>query len=85
MYIVNGKAVPKTADAIAPAVVAKTGRPITLEMWGSYVKRSSPVKSHAGSGARSMAGDDFKVQMELARQTTIRELFTDFQTWSLKF
>jgi hypothetical protein len=35
--------------------------------------------------ARSMAGDDFKVQMELARQTTIRELFTDFQTWSLKF
>ena len=80
--IVNGKAVPKTRlDAIAQQV-AKAGRPVTPEMQGQLrdevITREIFMQEAEKRGLAG--GDDFKVQMELARQTImIRELFTDFQ------
>ena len=80
--IVNGKAVPKSrVDAIAQQV-AKAGRPITPEMQGQLreevITREIVMQEAEKRGLAG--GDDFKVQMELARQTImIRELFTDFQ------
>jgi peptidyl-prolyl cis-trans isomerase C len=81
--IVNGKAVPKArVDAIAQQV-AKTGRPITPEMQGQLREEviTREIFMQEAEKRGLAAGDDFKVQMELARQTImIRELFTDFQT-----
>ena len=80
--IVNGKAVPKTrVDAIAQQV-AKAGRPITPEMQGQLREEviTREIFMQEAEKRGLAAGDDFKVQMELARQTImIRELFTDFQ------
>jgi peptidyl-prolyl cis-trans isomerase C len=80
--IVNGKAVPKSrADALA-AQLTKAGRPITPEMQGQLkdeiIAREIFMQEAQKRGLD--ATDDFKGQMELARQTLlIRELFTDFQ------
>jgi peptidyl-prolyl cis-trans isomerase C len=80
--IVNGKAVPKArADALA-AQLAKSGRPVTPEMQGQIkdeiIAREIFMQEAQKRGLD--ASDDFKGQMELARQTLlIRELFTDFQ------
>ena len=80
--IVNGKAVPKArVDAIAQQV-AKAGRPVTPEMQGQLrdevITREIFMQEAEKRGLAG--GEDFKVQMELARQTImIRELFTDFQ------
>ena len=80
--IVNGKAVPKTRlDAIAQQV-AKAGRPITPEMQGQLREEviTREIFMQEAEKRGLAGGDDFKVQMELARQTImIRELFTDFQ------
>ena len=80
--IVNGKAVPKArVDAIAQQV-AKTGRPITPEIQGQLREEviTREIFMQEAEKRGLAAGDDFKVQMELARQTImIRELFTDFQ------
>ena len=80
--IVNGKAVPKTRlDAIAQQV-AKAGRPITPEMQGQLREEviTREIFMQEAEKRGLSGGDDFKVQMELARQTImIRELFTDFQ------
>lgn len=80
--IVNGKAVPKTrVDALA-AQLAKSGRPITPEMQGQLkdeiIAREIFMQEAQKIGLD--ATDDFKTQMELARQTLlIRELFADHQ------
>ena len=80
--IVNGKAVPKArVDAIAQQVT-KAGRPVTPEMQGQLrdevITREIFMQEAEKRGLAG--GEDFKVQMELARQTImIRELFTDFQ------
>lgn len=80
--IVNGKAVPKARlDALAEQV-AKAGRPVTPEMQGQLreevVTREIFMQEAEKRGLS--ANDDFKIQMELARQTImIRGLFADFQ------
>ncbi|MBH1957653.1 MAG: peptidylprolyl isomerase [Burkholderiales bacterium] len=80
--IVNGKAVPKTRlDALAQQV-AKAGRPVTPEMEGQMreevIAREIFMQEAEKQGIA--ATDDFKAQMELARQTLmIRELFASYQ------
>ena len=83
LAIVNGKAVPKTRmDALAQQV-AKTGRPVTPEMEGQLreeiIAREIFMQEAEKQGISG--SDDFKAQMELARQTLmIRELFASYQT-----
>ena len=80
--IVNGKAVPKArVDALA-AQLAKSGRPVTPELQGQLkdevIAREIFMQEAQKRGLD--ATDDFKNQMELARQTLlIRELFADYQ------
>ncbi len=80
--IVNGKAVPKArVDALA-AQLAKSGRPVSVEMQGQLkdevIAREIFMQEAHKRGLD--ATEDFKNQMELARQTLlIRELFADHQ------
>lgn len=80
--IVNGKAVPKArVDALA-AQLAKAGRPVSAEMQdqlkAEVIAREVFMQEAQNRGLD--ASDDFKAQMELARQTLlIRELFADYQ------
>ncbi|MEC5214670.1 peptidyl-prolyl cis-trans isomerase C [Polaromonas sp. CG_9.5] len=80
--IVNGKAVPKTRlDALAQQV-AKSGRPVTPEMEGQLreevIAREVFMQEAEKQGIAT--SDEFKTQMELARQTLmIRELFANYQ------
>ena len=80
--IVNGKAVPKTRlDALAQQV-AKAGRPVTPEMEGQLreevIAREVFMQEAEKQGIAT--SDEFKTQMELARQTLmIRELFANYQ------
>ena len=80
--IVNGKAVPKTRlDALAQQV-AKSGRPVTPEMQSQLreevIAREVFMQEAEKQGLST--SDDFKTQMELARQTImIRSLFADYQ------
>ena len=80
--IVNGKAVPKSRiDALAQQV-AKSGRPVTPEMEGQMreeiIAREVFVQEAEKQGLST--SEDFKSQMELARQTLlIRELFANYQ------
>jgi peptidyl-prolyl cis-trans isomerase C len=80
--IVNGKAVPKARmDALAQQV-ARSGRPVTPEMQNQL--RDEVIAREIFLQEAQTRGldvtDDFKAQMELARQSIlIRELFTDFQ------
>ena len=80
--VVNGKAVPKARlDALAQQV-ARSGRPVTPEMDGQLreevIAREVFMQEAEKQGLSS--SDDFKVQMELARQTIlIRELFAAYQ------
>ena len=82
LAIVNGKAVPKTRlDALAQQV-ARSGRPVTPEMEGQLreevIAREVFMQEAEKQGLST--SDDFKAQMELARQAIlIRELFTDYQ------
>jgi peptidyl-prolyl cis-trans isomerase C len=80
--IVNGKPVPKArVDALA-AQLAKSGRPISDDMQGQLkdevIAREIFMQEAQKRGLDG--SDDFKAQMELARQTLlIRELFADYQ------
>ncbi|HQS31166.1 peptidylprolyl isomerase [Polaromonas sp.] len=80
--IVNGKAVPKSrVDSLAQQI-AKSGRPITPEietqLREEVIAREVFMQEAEKQGLS--ASDDFKAQMELARQTLlIRELFADYQ------
>jgi peptidyl-prolyl cis-trans isomerase C len=80
--IVNGKPVPKArVDALA-AQLAKSGRPVSAEMQGQ-LKDEVIAREIFMQEAQKLgldASDDFRAQMELARQTLlIRELFADHQ------
>ncbi len=80
--IVNGKAVPKArVDALAQQV-ARSGRPVTPEMQGQ-IKDEVITREIFMQEAQKLgleATDDYKNQIELARQTIlIRKLFADFQ------
>ncbi|MEY2617394.1 MAG: hypothetical protein RL522_396 [Pseudomonadota bacterium] len=80
--IVNGKPVPKArADALA-AQVAKSGRPVTPELTNQIKDEviAREIFMQEASKRGLDGSDDFKTQMELARQTIlIRALFADFQ------
>jgi peptidyl-prolyl cis-trans isomerase C len=80
--IVNGKAVPKSrVDAMAQQL-ARSGRPVTPEI-ESQIKEEVIAREIFMQEAQQRgldATDDFKGQMELARQTIlIRELFAQEQ------
>ncbi len=80
--IVNGKAVPTSRmDALAQQI-SRTGRPVTPEMQAQIkdevIAREIFIQEAQKQGID--ATEDFKVQMELARQTIlIRELFGNHQ------
>ena len=80
--IVNGKAVPSSrVDSLAQQV-ARSGRPVTPEIQAQLkdevIAREIFMQEAQKRGLD--ATDDFKVQMELARQTIlIRALFADYQ------
>jgi len=80
--IVNGKAVPKSRlDALAQQV-AKSGRPVTpeiqLQMRDAVITRE--VFAQEAEKLGLMASDDYKNQMEIARQTVlITVLMDDFK------
>ena len=80
--IVNGKAVPKARlDALAQQV-AKSGRPVTpdvqLQMRDAVITRE--IFSQEAEKLGLMASDDYKNQMEIARQTVlITVLIDDFK------
>ena len=80
--IVNGKAVPKSrVDSLAQQIV-KSGRPVTPEMETQLREEviAREVFMQEAEKQGLSASDDFKIQMELARQTLlIRELFADYQ------
>ena len=80
--IVNGKAVPTTRVEALAQQVAKAGRPVTPEMQGQL--RDEVITREIFMQEAQKMGldvtDDFKIQMELARQSLlIRELFNEFQ------
>jgi peptidyl-prolyl cis-trans isomerase C len=85
LAIVNGKAVPASrVDALAQQL-ARSGRPVTPEMQGQLrdeiIAREIFIQEAQKQGLD--ATEDFKVQMELARQTLlIRELFANYQKTS---
>jgi peptidyl-prolyl cis-trans isomerase C len=80
--IVNGKAVPKTRVEALMQQVARSGRPITPEV-EAQVKEEVIAREVFMQEAQKRgldATDDFKSQIELARQTIlIRELFAEYQ------
>lgn len=80
--IVNGKPVPTSRVDMLAAQLAKSGRPIPPEMQGQLkdevIAREIFMQEAQKRGLD--ASDDYKQQMELARQTIlIRELFADWQ------
>ena len=80
--IVNGKPVPKARVDMLAQQLAKAGRPVGPEMQGQLkdevIAREIFMQEAQKRGLD--ASDDFKAQMELARQTIlIRELFADQQ------
>ena len=80
--IVNGKPVPKARVEALAAQLAKSGRPVGAEMEGQLKEEviTREIFMQEAQKRGLDASDDFKVQMELARQTLlIRELFADYQ------
>lgn len=80
--IVNGKAVPTARVDMLSAQLAKSGRPVPPEMQAQLkdevIAREVFMQEAQKRGLD--ASDDYKAQMELARQTIlIRELFADYQ------
>ena len=80
--IVNGKAIPKTRLDALSQQVAKSGRPVTPEMQTQMreevIAREVFMQEAEKQGLSN--NEDYKTQMELARQTIlIRTLFTDYQ------
>jgi peptidyl-prolyl cis-trans isomerase C len=80
--VVNGKPVPKARVDALSAQLAKAGRPVSVEMQGQLKEEviAREVFMQEAQKRGLDATDDFKTQMDLARQTLlIRELFTDYQ------
>jgi peptidyl-prolyl cis-trans isomerase C len=80
--IVNGKPVPKTRVEALAAQLIKAGRPVSAELEGQLkdevIAREIFMQEAQKRGLDGT--DDFRIQMELARQTLlIRELFADYQ------
>jgi peptidyl-prolyl cis-trans isomerase C len=80
--IVNGKPVPKARVDALTSQLAKAGRPVSPEMQGQLKEEviAREVFMQEAQKRGLDGSDDFKTQMELARQTLlIRELFADHQ------
>ncbi|MDD2924489.1 peptidylprolyl isomerase [Rhodoferax sp.] len=82
LAIVNGKAVPLTRVEALSQQVARSGRQITPELEkqikDEVIAREIFIQEAQKQGLDTT--EDFKVQMELARQTIlIRDLFTNYQ------
>jgi peptidyl-prolyl cis-trans isomerase C len=80
--VVNGQAIPKERADVLRQQVERSGRPITPELEKQIKDEVIAREIFLQEAAkRNLDKDpDFKVQMELARQTIlIRELFADFQ------
>ena len=80
--IVNGKPVPMARVDMLKSQIAKTGRPVTPDMdkmlKEEVIAREVFMQEAQRRGLDST--DDFKAQLELARQTIlIRDLFADYQ------
>jgi peptidyl-prolyl cis-trans isomerase C len=80
--IVNGKPVPKSRVDVLASQIARSGRPVSPELQNQLkdevITREVFMQEAQQRGLES--SEDFKAQMELARQTLlIRELFADFQ------
>ncbi len=80
--VINGKAIPKERADVLRAQVERSGRPVTPEI-EDQIKQEVIAREIFLQEAQKRGLDkepDFKVQMELARQTIlIRELFADYQ------
>ncbi len=82
LAIVNGKAVPKARADLLASQLAKAGRPVGPEMQDQIKQEVIAREIFLQEAQRRGldATDDYKAQMELARQTIlIRELFADHQ------
>ena len=80
--IVNGKAVPKERAEVLRQQVERSGRPVTPDVEGQIKEEviAREIFMQETQKKKIERSEDFKVQMELARQTIlIRELFTDYQ------
>ena len=80
--IVNGKPVPTARVEMLKQQLAKSGRPVSAEMDGQLKDEviAREIFMQEAQKRSLDASDDFKAQMELARQTIlIRELFADYQ------
>lgn len=80
--IVNGKPVPMSRVEMLASQLAKSGRPVTDEVRGQIKEEviTREIFMQEAQKRGLTAGEDYKAQMELARQTIlIRELFADFQ------
>jgi peptidyl-prolyl cis-trans isomerase C len=80
--IVNGQPVPKARMDMLASQLAKSGRPVPPEMQAQLkdeiIAREIFMQEAQKRGLDG--SDDFKAQLELARQTLlIRELFADYQ------
>ncbi len=82
LAIVNGKAVPSTRVEALKQQVARSGRPITPDV-EAQIKEEVIAREIFMQEAQKRGldtSDEFKAQIELARQTIlIRELFAEFQ------
>ncbi|MGZ5270414.1 MAG: peptidylprolyl isomerase [Ramlibacter sp.] len=80
--VVNGKPVPKARVDVLASQLAKSGRPVTPEL-NDQLKEEVIAREVFMQEAQKRgldASEDFRNQMELARQTVlIRELFADYQ------
>ena len=80
--IVNGKAIPKSRVEALAEQVKRSGRPVTPEMQGQLKDEviAREIFMHEAQVRGLDATEDFKTQIELARQAIlIRELFGDYQ------
>lgn len=80
--VVNGKPVPMSRVEMLASQLAKSGRPVTDEVRGQIKEEviTREIFMQEAQKRGLAAGEDYKAQMELARQTIlIRELFADFQ------
>lgn len=80
--IVNGKAVPKTRLDALTQQIERSGRPVTPDMQAQLREEviAREIFMQEADKLGLAATDNFKSQMELARQTLlIRELFADYE------
>jgi peptidyl-prolyl cis-trans isomerase C len=82
LAVVNGKPVPSSREEALKQQVERSGRPVTPENL-AQIKEELIAREIFVQEARKRgleASDDYKTQMELARQSIlIRELFANFQ------